>query len=96
MKSKERSDVEYGLGVFEFFFLVLVFVADELFDFYIGDRVLIGNVQLGIFRFKGVISFVKGFWVGVELDKFEGNNNGIYDGIVYFVCKEKYGIFVFF
>uniref|UniRef100_A0A3Q2ICX1 Centrosomal protein 350 n=1 Tax=Equus caballus TaxID=9796 RepID=A0A3Q2ICX1_HORSE len=93
MKSKERSDVEHGLGVPESPSLASVSVADELLDFHIGDRVLIGNVQPGTLRFKGVTSFAKGFWAGVELDKPEGNNNGTYDGIVYFVCKEKHGIF---
>ncbi|XP_058395946.1 centrosome-associated protein 350 [Diceros bicornis minor] len=93
MKNKERSDVEHELGVAESPSLASVSVADELLDFHIGDRVLIGNVQPGTLRFKGVTSFAKGFWAGVELDKPEGNNNGTYDGIVYFVCKEKHGIF---
>lgn len=93
MKSKERSDVEHERGVPESSSLASVSVADELLDFHIGDRVLIGNVQPGTLRFKGVTSFARGFWAGVELDKPEGNNNGTYDGIVYFVCKEKHGIF---
>lgn len=93
MRSKERSDVEHEQGVTERSSLTSVPVADELLDFHIGDRVLIGNVQPGTLRFKGVTSFAKGFWAGVELDKPEGNNNGTYDGIVYFVCKEKHGIF---
>ncbi|ELK37139.1 Centrosome-associated protein 350 [Myotis davidii] len=93
MRSKERSDVEHEQGVTECSSLTSVPVADELLDFHIGDRVLIGNVQPGTLRFKGVTSFAKGFWAGVELDKPEGNNNGTYDGIVYFVCKEKHGIF---
>ncbi|XP_054443674.1 centrosome-associated protein 350 isoform X2 [Pteronotus mesoamericanus] len=91
MKSKERSDVEHEQRVTES--SSLASVADELLDFHIGDRVLIGNVQPGTLRFKGVTNFAKGFWAGVELDKPEGNNNGTYDGIVYFVCKEKHGIF---
>ncbi|KAM5293758.1 centrosome-associated protein 350 isoform 3-T3 [Glossophaga mutica] len=93
MKSKERSDVEHEQGVPEPSSLASVSVADELLDFHIGDRVLIGNVQPGTLRFKGTTSFAKGFWAGVELDKPEGNNNGTYDGVAYFVCKEKHGIF---
>uniref|UniRef100_M3YIX2 Centrosomal protein 350 n=4 Tax=Mustela putorius furo TaxID=9669 RepID=M3YIX2_MUSPF len=93
MKSKERGDVEHEQGVMESPSFISVSVADELHNFHIGDRVLIGNVQPGTLRFKGVTSFAKGFWAGVELDKAEGNNNGTYDGIVYFVCKEKHGIF---
>ncbi|XP_021259699.1 centrosome-associated protein 350 isoform X2 [Numida meleagris] len=66
---------------------------DSLPDFSIGDRVLVSKVQPGTLRFKGVTKFAKGFWAGVELDKPEGNNNGTYDGIKYFDCKEKHGIF---
>uniref|UniRef100_A0A8C9DET9 Centrosomal protein 350 n=1 Tax=Prolemur simus TaxID=1328070 RepID=A0A8C9DET9_PROSS len=93
MKSKELSDVKHGQGVTESLSLPSVCAADELLDFHIGDRVLIGSVQPGTLRFKGETSFAKGFWAGVELDKPEGNNNGTYDGIVYFECKEKHGIF---
>ncbi|XP_062959974.1 centrosome-associated protein 350 [Cynocephalus volans] len=93
MKSKERSDVEHEQRDTESPSLASISVADELLDFHIGDRVLIGNVQPGTLQFKGETSFAKGFWAGVELDKPEGNNNGTYDGIVYFVCKEKHGIF---
>lgn len=68
-------------------------VIDEMPDFYIGDRVLVGGVQPGTLRFKGPTSFANGFWAGVELDKSEGSNNGTYDGVVYFECDERHGIF---
>ncbi|XP_031241243.1 centrosome-associated protein 350 isoform X2 [Mastomys coucha] len=93
MKSKERSDVGHEQGGTEPLPLAAVSAMEELLDFHIGDRVLIGNVQPGTLRFKGETDFAKGFWAGVELDKPEGNNNGTYDGIVYFVCKDKHGIF---
>uniref|UniRef100_A0A8C3KXD3 Centrosomal protein 350 n=1 Tax=Chrysolophus pictus TaxID=9089 RepID=A0A8C3KXD3_CHRPC len=66
---------------------------DSLPNFNIGDRVLVSKVQPGTLQFKGVTKFAKGFWAGVELDKPEGNNDGTYDGIKYFDCKEKHGIF---
>ncbi|XP_038039152.2 centrosome-associated protein 350 isoform X7 [Anas platyrhynchos] len=66
---------------------------DNLSNFSIGDRVLVSKVQPGTLRFKGLTKFAKGFWAGVELDKPEGNNNGTYDGIKYFDCKERHGIF---
>lgn len=93
MRSKERSDVGHEQGIPDSLSLAAVSAADELLDFHIGDRVLIGNVQPGTLRFKGETNFAKGFWAGVELDKPEGNNNGTYDGIEYFVCKDKHGIF---
>lgn len=66
---------------------------DEMSDFKIGDRVLVGRVQPGKLRFKGPTSFANGFWAGVELDKSEGSNNGTYDGVLYFACEENHGIF---
>uniref|UniRef100_A0ABM5GDG2 Centrosome-associated protein 350 isoform X2 n=1 Tax=Pogona vitticeps TaxID=103695 RepID=A0ABM5GDG2_9SAUR len=66
---------------------------EALVDFSIGDRVLVSNVQPGTLRFKGQTSFAKGFWAGVELDEPEGNNDGAYNGICYFDCKDKHGIF---
>lgn len=68
-------------------------VKDEMPSFIIGDRVLVGGVQPGTLRFKGPTSFANGFWAGVELDKSEGSNNGTYDGVVYFECVERHGIF---
>ncbi|KAL1270176.1 hypothetical protein QQF64_032465, partial [Cirrhinus molitorella] len=66
---------------------------DELPSFCIGDRVLVSNIQPGTLRFKGQTNFANGFWAGVELDNPEGSNNGTYDGVVYFECREKHGIF---
>lgn len=71
----------------------LASVEDEMSDFTIGDRVLVGGVQPGTLKFKGPTSFANGFWAGVELDKSEGSNNGTYDGVVYFACNERHGIF---
>jgi len=68
-------------------------VVDEMPTFCIGDRVLVSNVQPGTLRFKGPTKFANGFWAGVELDKSEGSNNGTYDGVVYFLCEERHGIF---
>ncbi|KAM3618974.1 uncharacterized protein V6R79_001175 [Siganus canaliculatus] len=68
-------------------------VIDEMSTFIIGDRVLVGGVQPGTLRFKGPTSFANGFWAGVELDKSEGSNNGTYDGVAYFECNERHGIF---
>ncbi|XP_037106525.1 centrosome-associated protein 350 isoform X3 [Syngnathus acus] len=66
---------------------------DEMPSFNVGDRVLVGNVQPGTLRFKGSTSFAGGFWAGVELDKSEGSNCGTYNGVVYFECQERHGIF---
>ncbi|KFV68441.1 Centrosome-associated protein 350, partial [Dryobates pubescens] len=96
IKNTERSDVEQDQAPPESPLWAPVSIteaADSLPDFNIGDRVLVSEVQPGTLRFKGLTKFAKGFWAGVELDKPEGNNNGTYDGIKYFDCKEKHGIF---
>ncbi|XP_075792935.1 centrosome-associated protein 350 isoform X1 [Pelodiscus sinensis] len=96
IKNKERSDVEKEQAPIESPLWASVSIteeADTLVNFSIGDRILVSNVQPGTLRFKGLTSFAKGFWAGVELDEPQGNNNGTYDGIKYFDCKEKHGIF---
>ncbi|XP_067997548.1 centrosome-associated protein 350 isoform X2 [Melanerpes formicivorus] len=96
IKNTERSDVEQEQAPPESPLWAPVSIteaADSLPDFNIGDRVLVSEVQPGTLRFKGLTKFAKGFWAGVELDKPEGNNDGTYDGIKYFDCKAKHGIF---
>ncbi|XP_075012944.1 centrosome-associated protein 350 isoform X6 [Calonectris borealis] len=96
IKNTERRDVEQEQAPTESPLWASVSITEEtdsLPNFNIGDRVLVSKVQPGTLRFKGLTKFAKGFWAGVELDKPEGNNNGTYDGIKYFDCKEKHGIF---
>ncbi|NWI97727.1 CE350 protein, partial [Pitta sordida] len=96
MKNTERRDVEQEqspTGSLLWASVPIPEETDSLSNFSIGDRVLVSKVQPGTLRFKGLTKFAKGFWAGVELDKPEGNNNGTYDGIKYFDCKEKHGIF---
>ncbi|KFQ40576.1 Centrosome-associated protein 350, partial [Mesitornis unicolor] len=96
IKNTEHRDVEQEQAPTESLQWTSVSVPEDtesLANFNIGDRVLVGKVQPGILRFKGLTKFAKGFWAGVELDQPEGNNNGSYDGIQYFDCKEKHGIF---
>ncbi|NXH70256.1 CE350 protein, partial [Hydrobates tethys] len=96
IKNTERRDVEQEQAPTESPLWASVSITEEtdsLPNFNIGDRVIVSKVQPGTLRFKGLTKFAKGFWAGVELDKPEGNNNGTYDGIKYFDCKEKHGIF---
>ncbi|CAF1236539.1 unnamed protein product [Adineta ricciae] len=50
--------------------------------------------KTGTIRFVGKTSFKEGIWYGVELDEPVGKNNGTFDGIAYFQCPDKHGVFV--
>ncbi|XP_022230005.2 restin homolog isoform X1 [Drosophila obscura] len=63
----------------------------------VGDRVIVSSgfgSRPGILRYLGETSFAPGNWCGVELDDASGKNDGAVDGIRYFECKPKFGVFV--
>lgn len=65
-------------------------------DLKIGDRVIISSGQgskLGVLRYRGATQFAPGEWCGIELDDPLGKNNGIVEGIKYFECEDKFGLF---
>jgi hypothetical protein len=45
-------------------------------------------------RFVGPTQFAPGVWIGVELDTPAGKNNGSVQGVPYFFCRPKYGLFL--
>ncbi|XP_014254749.1 restin homolog isoform X3 [Cimex lectularius] len=62
----------------------------------VGERVIVMSSQgskAGVLRFKGYTSFAEGVWCGVELDDPLGKNDGSVEGIRYFTCEPKYGLF---
>ena len=60
-----------------------------------GDRVLItGTERVGRCRFIGSVPFAQGVWAGIELPTPDGKNDGSVEGIRYFRCKPKHGLFV--
>ncbi|KRF85554.1 uncharacterized protein Dvir_GJ16188, isoform D [Drosophila virilis] len=63
----------------------------------VGDRVIVSSgfgSRPGILRYLGETQFAPGNWCGVELDEPSGKNDGAVDGIRYFECKPKFGVFV--
>lgn len=67
----------------------------------IPDWVLIGESVIirpynstGVVAFIGPTEFSHGTWVGVDLDAPTGKNDGMVQGIRYFTCRAKHGIFV--
>ncbi|XP_019396667.1 PREDICTED: centrosome-associated protein 350-like [Crocodylus porosus] len=67
---------------------------DPLLSFEVGNRVLVKYAQPGTLMFKGYTNFDKGYWAGVALDKPEGDHDGTYRGVKYFVCAKDCGVFV--
>ena len=69
--------------------------------FKVGQRVGIKGKSLqGVIRWMGTAEFAEGNWIGVELDKPEGKNNGtVKDPKTgkeksYFECPDKHGMMV--
>ncbi|KAI8126723.1 Restin like protein [Lucilia cuprina] len=63
----------------------------------VGDRVIVSSgfgSRPGILRYLGETQFASGNWCGIELDEASGKNDGSVDGVRYFECKPKFGVFV--
>ncbi|XP_048248867.1 kinesin-like protein KIF13B isoform X7 [Haliotis rufescens] len=50
--------------------------------------------KTGVVRFVGNVEFAAGPWIGVELDLPEGKNDGSVNGVRYFKCRHRHGVFV--
>uniref|UniRef100_A0A3B5B5D4 Si:dkeyp-47f9.4 n=1 Tax=Stegastes partitus TaxID=144197 RepID=A0A3B5B5D4_9TELE len=58
----------------------------------IGERVLVVGQRTGVVQFCGKTSFAP-LWLGIELDKPSGKNDGSVGGVRYFSCPPKHGVF---
>ncbi|XP_056598340.1 CAP-Gly domain-containing linker protein 4-like isoform X2 [Triplophysa dalaica] len=68
-------------------------MAHENAEVHLGERVIVVGQRTGIIRFHGKTSFAPGFWLGIELDKPSGKNDGSVGGVRYFSCPPKHGVF---
>ncbi|XP_068437172.1 CAP-Gly domain-containing linker protein 4 isoform X2 [Clinocottus analis] len=59
----------------------------------LGERVLVVGQRTGAVQFCGKTSFAPGLWLGIELDKPSGKNDGSVGGVRYFRCSPKHGVF---
>lgn len=53
-----------------------------------------GGTGEGTVLFAGETKFAEGIWVGVALDAPAGKNDGAVDGVRYFTCPERHGLFM--
>lgn len=60
----------------------------------LGCKVSYGLGKRGTVRYVGETDFAQGEWVGLELDRPDGKNNGELNGRVYFTCADNHGLFV--
>uniref|UniRef100_A0A1I7ZKR7 CAP-Gly domain-containing protein n=1 Tax=Steinernema glaseri TaxID=37863 RepID=A0A1I7ZKR7_9BILA len=63
-------------------------------NFEVGDRVTTDKSGPGKLAFHGTTQFAEGIWCGIVLDQPKGKNNGTVQGVKYFSCPEKFGVFV--
>ena len=59
----------------------------------LGSTVLVRN-QRATVRYVGTTDFAEGVWVGLELPRPVGRNDGSVRGIRYFTCDPQCGLFV--
>lgn len=50
--------------------------------------------KYGVLRYVGEPEFAEGTWCGLELNSAVGKNNGMLQGIRYFICQPNHGVFV--
>lgn len=68
-------------------------MSDDTEDFIVGDRIWINGIKPGYIQYIGETKFASGEWAGVVLDDFSGKNDGSVNGVRYFQCEPKRGIF---
>ncbi|KAH9188584.1 hypothetical protein AeNC1_009442 [Aphanomyces euteiches] len=60
----------------------------------LGRSILVAGTTTGIVRYIGAVHFDRGLWVGIALTLPHGQHNGTVDGVSYFTCKERHGVFM--
>ncbi|UJR09199.1 hypothetical protein I4U23_013447 [Adineta vaga] len=67
--------------------------ASSIKNLQIGDHVVIRGTKYGILKYIGKIHINEGIWCGIKLDGPLGKHNGKIEGVRYFRCQHRFGIF---
>lgn len=59
----------------------------------VGTKIFVKN-EIATVRYIGNVEFANGIWLGVELRKPKGKNDGSVQGQRYFTCKPNHGLMV--
>ncbi|VBB34423.1 unnamed protein product, partial [Acanthocheilonema viteae] len=59
----------------------------------LGKKVIVGRVGAGTLMYVGPVEGKTGIFCGIELDRPEGKHDGTYQGVAYFHCAPRHGIF---
>lgn len=76
-------------------------ILDPNYDKELADAIKVGDrCELKESGFRGEVKYVgrvpdlnEGYFVGIQLDEPYGKNNGSFNGVAYFTCPNKYGVF---
>ena len=64
-------------------------------SFAVGQRVKVERKEgVGTVRYVGTTQFKEGQWVGIEMDGPTGKHDGSVEGVSYFTCPPRHGLFV--
>ncbi|KAI8908589.1 CAP Gly-rich domain-containing protein [Gorgonomyces haynaldii] len=70
---------------------------EEALAIAVGSRCIYNDQDMekrGEVKFVGETKFKPGYWIGIMLDEPLGKNNGTVQGVQYFECPNKHGVFV--
>ncbi|CAH1285689.1 unnamed protein product [Diabrotica balteata] len=68
-------------------------LTEDTDSFIIGQKVWVSGTKPGHIAFIGETQFAPGEWAGIALDEAIGKNDGSVNGIRYFQCEAKKGVF---
>lgn len=68
-------------------------LTEDTDDFIVGDRVWVHGTKAGYIQYIGETKFSSGEWAGIVLDEPIGRNDGSLNGVRYFQCEPKRGVF---